>query len=397
MHMPNEGPQPTSLDMMYGGVTIAGQNSQSAQGSSSFGLDRMYGGVSGTVGVQGGTLGRPRRNVPEYHVVKKGDTLWDLSAHYYGSPWAWPQVWSLNPQIENPHWIYPGDQLRTSRATGADGKSFDDNSAGGGGMVGRSRTVPTGTVFVRDHGYLGDPERDVWGEVVGASDDQMLLSDGNTVYLLMNEGVDVRLGQRLTVFHEVAEPNDVEGARKPSGEIVKIYGTVRVDGWDQDTRVAKGTLIESIDPIERGFRVGPVGRRFDIVPPRPATVDVEARILTSLYPNVYFGKDQLVFIDKGSEDGLVSGNRLRAIRRGDTWRRNLKTSNRFARMRVEMGSPDVPDPQITPLHGDDEKFPDEIVGEVTVLRTEEYSAICMVTSTNRGLQVGERLVAVNGY
>jgi hypothetical protein len=66
-------------------------------------------------------------------------------------------------------------------------------------------------------------------------------------------------------------------------------------------------------------------------------------------------------------------------------------------MRVEMGAPDVPKPETTPIHGDDEKFPDEVVGEVTVLRTEEYSSICMVTGATRGLQIGERLVAVKGY
>jgi hypothetical protein len=399
-HMPAEGTidqRPSGIDMMYGGVTIAGQGERSSGGETQFGLDRMYGGVSGSVGTSGNTLGRPARNLPEYHVVEKGDTLWDLSEHYYGSPWAWPQVWSLNPQIENPHWIYPGDQLRTARGAASDDAEATEDNSVRGGFIGRARAVPSGTVFVRDQGYLGDPERDVWGEVVGSHEDQMMLSDGNTIYLVMNEGVDLRLGQRLTIFKEIAEPPDVEETRKPPGEIVKIYGTVRVDGFDKENRVAKGTLIESIDVVERGFKVGPVGRRFDVVPPRPATQDVEARILTSLYPHVYYGKDQLVFIDKGSEDGLVSGNRLRAVRRGDTWRRNLTTANHHARTRVEMGAPDVPKPEATPIHGDDEKFPDEVVGEVTVLRTEEYSAICMVTGATRGLQVGERLVAVKGY
>jgi hypothetical protein len=122
-----------------------------------------------------------------------------------------------------------------------------------------------------------------------------------------------------------------------------------------------------------------------------------ARILTSLHPHVYFGTDQLVFIDKGSEDGLVPGNRLRALRRGDTWRRNLKTADHHARMRLELGAPDVPKPETTPIRGDDDKFPDEVVGELTILRTEEYSSICMITAATRGLMVGERVVAVKGY
>jgi len=46
--------------------------------------------------------------VPPIHVVKQGDTLWDLSGQYYQNPWNWPQVCSLNPQVKDPHWIYPG-------------------------------------------------------------------------------------------------------------------------------------------------------------------------------------------------------------------------------------------------------------------------------------------------
>ena len=46
------------------------------------------------------------------HVVVKGDTLWDICESLYGDPWVWPKVWQLNQHITNPHWIYPGDQIR---------------------------------------------------------------------------------------------------------------------------------------------------------------------------------------------------------------------------------------------------------------------------------------------
>src|SRR5205085_9844333 len=50
--------------------------------------------------------------VPDLHVVRKGDTLWDICFYYFNDPWQWPKVWSYNPQITNPHWIYPGDLVR---------------------------------------------------------------------------------------------------------------------------------------------------------------------------------------------------------------------------------------------------------------------------------------------
>src|SRR5262249_41651714 len=50
--------------------------------------------------------------VPELHVVRRGDTLWDICWFYFNDPWQWPRVWSYNPQITNPHWIYPGDLVR---------------------------------------------------------------------------------------------------------------------------------------------------------------------------------------------------------------------------------------------------------------------------------------------
>ncbi len=51
------------------------------------------------------------KDVPEVYIVKKGDTLWDISGMYLQKPWLWPELWDINPQINNPHLIYPGDEL----------------------------------------------------------------------------------------------------------------------------------------------------------------------------------------------------------------------------------------------------------------------------------------------
>ena len=339
--------------------------------------------------------------VPDIHLVRRGDTLWDLCNHYYQNPWAWPKIWSYNPQIANPHWIYPGDQVRLTSATGGGTQAFAGNgrrtaTLGSGRLLNSRARVQSGTVFLRDQGYIGDPKRDVWGEIVGSDEEQMMLADGNHVVLSLRPGVNVTRGQELTVFNSVRQPQDVEGARKPPGEIVAIRGTVKIIDFNPDTRMARAILTESVDVVERGTKVGPVGRRFDVVPPLKTSAKVSARVLTSIYPNVYIARDQIAFIDKGSEDGLLQGSRLFVLRKGDSWHASLTTTAPMQRRRMLINSPEEAGDEDTPLSDQEDKFPEDTIAELRVLRTEKYSSIALVVESKREVVSGDLAVTRPG-
>ncbi len=358
-------------------------------------------GSHGTNGVLPGDAGSGPESIPDIHLVRRGDTLWDLCNHYYQNPWAWPKVWSYNPQIANPHWIYPGDQVRITSATGDPqalslGKRLSSTIGGAGSLINRRPLVPRDTVFLRDQGYLGDPKRDVWGELVGSDEEQMMLAEGNHVVLIFRPGVTVSKGQELTVFNSVRQPEHVAGARTPPGEIVAVRGTVKVLEFDPNTRVAKAILTESVDVVERGAKIGPVGRRFDIVPPLKTRAKIATRVLTSIYPNVYIARDQIAFLDKGSQDGLQPGTNLFVVRKGDTWRDGLTSHSPFDKTRMLINSPEWAGAEQTPTDGDEKTFPEDTIAELRVLRTEKFSAIAIVTQSKRELVSGDLAVTRPG-
>jgi hypothetical protein len=336
--------------------------------------------------------------VPDSHTVRRGDTLWGLCDFYFQNPYQWPRLWSYNPQIKNPHWIYPGDAVRLrepgdnatagagSPGTGGGKGSADQN---GMGLVDRRHKVPSGTVFLRDQGWVHDDSDANWGDLTGSAQDKMFLSDLDEVYLTLKPGHDVQLGQELSVFR----PRKTAAA----GEIVQILGTVRVDQYSPQDHTARARVVESLDVIERGASVGPVDRAFQIVAPRRNDVDAQAHVLASLHPNVLFGQNQVVFIDKGDAAGLKPGNRLFVVRRGDAWRKSLVTPGAGRRVSADDERPMPPMENTPGARHEEDLYPDEVVAELRVLATKKESAACLVAQSRHEIEVGDLAVARKGY
>ena len=95
--------------------------------------------------------------------------------------------------------------------------------------------------------------------------------------------------------------------------------------------------------------------------------------------------------------GHDAGDALKVLRRGDAWRRGFTASPASARARVKMESAERAPAELTPLKGEEEKFPDEITGEVRIVHTERYSSVALVTESRQELISGDRVVSAAGY
>jgi hypothetical protein len=342
-------------------------------------------------GSQSGSYVVEGQFVPESHSVRRGDSLWDISGRYYQNPYSWPQLWAMNPQIQNPHWIYPGDRVRVRDPSEAPTRNNIGVTRPGG------RRISPQTVFLREVGWIDDHEEDAWGELVGSPEDQMLLSDGDDVYIRLKEDKDdehpVAIGQELTIYRPIKKV----GEGKANGELVSVRGTARVDRYNPKTRMVRARIVESLDVIERGAKIGPVTRSFDVVPPARSDQDLEAHIIASVYPYHLFGQQQVVFLDKGEEDGVRPGQRFFAVRRGDRWVQTLTGAGPMATFRARVEDEKPAEVEKTPYGIDEDLLPDETYGELRVMRVRKHTCAALVTASVHEIERSAVLISRKGY
>ncbi|WP_251473764.1 LysM peptidoglycan-binding domain-containing protein [Stenotrophomonas lactitubi] len=159
---------------------------------------------------------------PDTYVVRKGDTLWDIAGRFLQKPWLWPEIWQANPQVANPHLIYPGDVLSLAyldRVTAQPGSRQEAPVTG----------VPLAQVepFLKQLSVVGSIEQLPY--VVGLEDNRLRATGGQTAYVRL---ADAQVGQRWAVVRPTvryAQPKPTEdltanGDVTPgSGNLWKAY------------------------------------------------------------------------------------------------------------------------------------------------------------------------------
>lgn len=314
----------------------------------------------------------------DVHTVKKGDTLWDICKTYFRDPWQWPRVWALNPHITNPHWIFEGDlvRLREAEAPAAlpvaaqPAASVEDVPVIT--VVGR-RPPEEKAVLLRRMGLIEAADLAMAGRIDGSREEKIMLAAGDSAYVRFPQKQPLKAGERYTVF-TVRRDTPIVSPETGQivGYIVDLYGDIVVD--QVGDQMARGTLTDLDQPVERGYYVSPVIRQFSRIEPRPATVTMDVRILAAIGRNLMQAPEQFVILGRGKRDGVVVGNRAFVVRRGDGYARKLDD---FLAV--------------------DARYPREVVGELWVVDVREASSVAWIARATKEISVGEITEMRKGY
>lgn len=323
------------------------------------------------------------------HTVVPGDTLWDLSSQYLGTPWYWPKVWSQNPEIANPHWIYPGNLVRFA-PMGEEGPVRVDvsevSSAEQGGTLGtlggleeegkvyvegQIGYVPKRSPRVNTIGFATAKELDLAGRLEGSFGETQMLSHLDKVYLRFKKPGEVAVGREFVVYRREPEPLRHPLTQAKMGFLTTFVGTVKVTALTKPLITA--VVTQSFDELNIGDWVGPSGEQVirDVIL-APNEKSLEGVVVTSLMPVMtHIGEHQSIIVDKGAADGVRRGNTFDILRRGGD------------ELRGFLGITASPSSKDLPL---------ENIGTCVAQEVKERASTCLMIQSLREVMAGDAVV-----
>ncbi len=320
---------------------------------------------------------RVKQNHPKQYTVKKGDTLWDISSMFLQDPWYWPEIWQKNPQVKNPHLIYPGDVLTLVYIDGVPQILVNQASASfqSGSTVrlpvkklspsirrdeitSSIPTIPSDAIrqFTTRPRIVTKQELEAAPYILGSDDEHLILGQGNRVYI---RGELDKERVRFTVFRPGTELIDPVTDETLGYEAI-YAGEVHIKKYDDP---AIGVLTFTEREVLIGDRLLPMDKSslatlyFPKLPDRNMSGQV-----ISLFDALFgIAKYQIAVINLGIRDGIEVGHLLASYTRGKTIADNFDLHDK----------------------GDDVKLPDERSGLLMIFRAfDNVSYGLVMESTN---------------
>ncbi|HEY7776528.1 MAG TPA: LysM peptidoglycan-binding domain-containing protein [Kineobactrum sp.] len=262
-------------------------------------------------------------DVPDTYIVKKGDTLWDISGMYLREPWLWPELWDVNPQIDNPHLIYPGDELYLAWVDGEPrlrmrrGREVK--------LEPNMRVQPLDTAipaipldqigaFLKRHRILNGDDLDNTAYVVAGNQDRLLSAPGDRIY---GRGVFPEGERRFEIFRAGDTYLDpLSGGLL--GYQARDIGSSRLVGANTDPITAL-EVTRVTEEVRISDRLLPLQERVldAMFQPRAPRSDIVGGFMIAVDGGLsQIGTDDIVVLNRGTREGIEVGHVLAIYQTG---------------------------------------------------------------------------------
>jgi hypothetical protein len=341
-----------------------------------------------------GTAVQLAANAPELYIVVKGDTLWAISARFLSDPWRWPDLWKVNPQIPNPHLIYPGDQIALSYVEGQprlsvrrDGETV---ATSGPGPAAGERQVPANTVrlqpkirttpldeavsfvpldairpFLSQSGIIDPDVAEKGPYIFGTVDGRVMAGATDRVYVrqlpddVTSHFTVVRMGEE----YEDPETGDTIGYQ------ATYVGEGKIEKFgDPGVFIITSSKLESLSGDK--LVTDNLSLPTESFQPRQPKAKIDGRIIDVVGGVSQIGQYQVVVMNKGTKDGLQPSDVLLVMQTKGTIR---DREGGFFSEKVEL--------------------PDARAGEVMVFRCYERISFGLLMRAEKEIAVGDKVIS----
>jgi hypothetical protein len=322
---------------------------------------------------------------PQTYIVQEGDTLWDISSVFLRDPWYWPEIWFKNPQVENPHLIYPGDTLaivyiggerRVQLLSRGEQGSVLSETAGGLQVVKINPRVRTQSIdatipsipiesirHLLERPMIIDEEKlDNSAYVLSSLDNHLINSISDKLYV---RKLDTSSG---TGRYHIYRPNrplydpitnellGYEALYVGESKLLRRGDPASVRVTNSEREILRDDRVMPLDhhQFERDFY------------PKPPSTDVHGEIVALLDAISKSGAYQTIAINLGNRDGIESGNVLRVLRNGDIVPDKRETDPNFV-----------------------VRLPDEQIGIAMVIRSFEKMSYALIMEADMPISVSD--------
>ena len=352
-----------------------------------------------------------RGDHPDSYVVKRGDTLWDISARFLKKPWLWPEIWHANPQIKNPHLIYPGDVISLAYLDRVTAKV-----AAGERTASPVNAVPLEEIepFLRDTRIVSDIDNLPY--VVGLEDNRLRGVRGHVAYVKGLDGIPAgqrylvvrpekryRMVERAGLCCDLFQSQDLDARGRPGPDDGTLWSNAvfpskhtEFMGYELVTQTT-GTVTRGevggiqattllLDTEGRDVRVGdrllpveaqPYDLQFFPHPPKQQAKYGRVTVMSVADRYTTGGTHDVIAISGGAREGIDNGTVFSLWRRGDSVTDKVKDG-------LDR------DEDLT-MFENKVRLPDEFAGHAMVFRTFDNVSYALVMSSVKPVRVGYEL------